>query len=735
MGRSQAARKAPAPAPDRTEKDLVRAVELHKVGNIGEAEPIYVRILKKHPNHGGALYLLGLICSVRGEHDRAIGLLEKAVAVSPNNGQAWSTYGSSLAAKWQLDKAIAAHRRAVAFQPNDPATLNSLAVALVTANAIEEAAGIYRKIISLQPEFVFSYFNLSIALQKQGKLGEAIMTLQKAIEICPTFAEAYCNLGLLYLAAGKKDEAIAAYRKAIEIKPDFPEALNNLGLPLSDDRNYEEAAKVYRKAVELRPGYADGVVNLAYTLRKLGRLEEAVEVCRKGIEANPNNRKAIIELANLRRHICDWNSFAEDQSRIMAMKGDVEPFVLLSVSPSPADQFACAKAWAEKAPRGVPFVHSRAGRPARIRLGYLSNDLRRHATAYLMAELFERHNRDLFEIYAYSYGYDDGSDVRQRLIRSFDRFTDVATVPDQLVAQQIHADGIEILVDLKGYTGGARTNILVNRPAPVQVNYVGYPGTMGADFIDYIIADNVVAPADHAAFFSEKIVQLPFCYQPNDSKRAISSRPMDRALFGLPEKAFVFCCFNGAYKITPTMFDIWMRLMKAVPGSVLWLLATQTAVEKNLRREAAARGIDPERLIFTEGLELSEHLARHRLADLFLDTLPINAHTTASDALWAGLPMVTCLGESFVGRVGASALRAVGLTELITQSLADYEAKALELATNPGKLAAIRQNLVQNGQKMPLFDIARYTQNLECAYLHMAELWRSGKAPEGFAVG
>jgi protein O-GlcNAc transferase len=412
----------------------------------------------------------------------------------------------------------------------------------------------------------------------------------------------------------------------------------------------------------------------------------------------------------------------------------VEPFVFLSTPGTAAQQLVTSQTWSAKLPRGQAFSHSAPRRPGRIRIGYLSADFRKHATAFLMAELFERHNRDRFEIYAYSYGYDDHSDVRQRLINAFDHFVEFRSTPLKESAQRIFEDDIDILIDLKGYTGGVRTEILVDRPAPIQVNYVGYPGTMGADFIDYIIGDPFVTPMEHQANYSEKIVQLPGSYQPNDTKRPISDKPFTRAQFGLPEQGFVFCSFNGAYKISPTFFAVWMRLLNATPGSVLWMLATNSIVEANLRREAAAHGVAPERLIFTPGLDNPEHLARHRFADLFVDTAPINAHTTASDALWAGLPVVTCAGEPFASRVAGSLLRAVGLPELITTRIEDYEALALQLAANPDRLREFRDRLARNRLSSPLFDIGSYTRALESAYQRMFDIRQAGQPPQAFAV-
>jgi predicted O-linked N-acetylglucosamine transferase (SPINDLY family) len=377
-------------------------------------------------------------------------------------------------------------------------------------------------------------------------------------------------------------------------------------------------------------------------------------------------------------------------------------------------------------------VRSRPG--GRVRIGYVSANFRAHAGAFLVVGLIEQHDRREFEIVGYSASPDDGSDARARLVSAFDRFVDISETGNWDAAQLVHDDAIDILVDLNGYQQGARTAIFAYRPAPIQTVFLGFPATTGADFIDYVIVDPFVVPRDQQPFFSERLVHLPDCYQCNDDKRAISQRMPSRTECGLPEEGFVFCCFNNAYKLTPDFFDIWMRLLRAVPGSVLWLLHDNRWARTNLGREAAARGVAPERIIFAPKLPNPDHLARHRLADLFLDTLPYNAHTTASDALWVGLPLVTCAGETFAGRVAGSLLRAIGLPELVTGSLEEYEALALRLARDGDLLAALRTRLAGSKWTHPLFDTERFARNIEAAYRQMWETWRAGRPPAAFTV-
>jgi predicted O-linked N-acetylglucosamine transferase (SPINDLY family) len=371
----------------------------------------------------------------------------------------------------------------------------------------------------------------------------------------------------------------------------------------------------------------------------------------------------------------------------------------------------------------------------KLRAAYLSADFHRHATAYLMAELFERHDRSRFEIIGVSFGVDDKSETRKRLVAAFDQFYDVRGKSDEEVAKLLHDLQVDIAIDLKGYTEDARPGILAFRPAPIQASYLGFPGTMGVEFIDYIIADKTVAPFEHQPFYMEKIVHLPDCYQVNDTKRKIAERTPTRQQAELPQQGFVFCCFNNNWKITPDVFGVWMRLLHAVEGSVLWLLGDNESTERNLRMEAQARGIDPVRIVFASRLPLDEHLARHRVADLFLDTLPYNAHTTASDALWAGLPVLTREGTAFAGRVAASLLHAIGLPELVTHSIEDYEALALRLARDPSLLQGYRNRLATNRLTHPLFDTERFRRHIEAAYLQMWEIWQRGEQPRSFAIG
>ena len=482
-----------------------------------------------------------------------------------------------------------------------------------------------------------------------------------------------------------------------------------------------------------------------------GKPDEAVACFRRTLELKPDHLSALGGLVHHLQSMCCWDNLKALSERLVAgvegaaeggSRFPVSPFSFLAL-PTPTttqQQLRCARHWTRcklkaisQPPRNAP-KRDRTSDSTRITVGYLSADFRSHATAWLAAELFEKHDRGRFAIFGYSYGPDDGSPMRRRLVKAFDRFVDVKDASFVEAAERIAADKVDILVDLKGYTQDARTQILALRPAPIQVNYLGYPGTMGAEFMDYILVDDFIVPPDQQPFFTEKLVHLPGCYQVNDSQREISPRIPSRSECGLPEEGFVFCCFNNSYKITPDVFGVWMELLKAVPGSVLWLLEGNHFVAANLYREASIRGVAAERLVFAPPKPLPEHLARHRLADLFLDTITSNAHTTASDALWAGLPVLTLAGRTFASRVAGSLLRTVGLPGLITTSLEDYQAMALRLARDPKQLARLRARLEANRKTCGLFDGEHFARGLQKAYAAMWEIHASGAQPRAFAV-
>jgi protein O-GlcNAc transferase len=770
-------RKIVAGDPDHWRGLHLLALIAHKQGQHPEALQLLDQCLRIKPDLAEAYSDLGVVLKEIGRLDDAREACEKAIVLKPDFPPVYSNLGNILRAKGELEPATMMYRKALSLQPDFPDALINLANVLVVmkhpeaalsaaegavrlvplhaeahvvlghalrqAKKPDEALKAYFRAIELRPEFGPVYSDLGCLLNDEGQHEEAIQAHERALELSPSYAEAHNNLGIALRGVGRFVESVQQFRRAIELNKDYAEAYSNLGTALDQLGQHKDAVASYRRAVALKPELSVAYVNLAGSLWEQGNIADAIASYAYSLAIDPDQPNATVDLYNLRRHACDWRDIGAQEEKILAntyRKGKpVPPFPVLNIHGDPAEEQFCAREWV-KGSRQVgqtAFDYAPLPSPAnprRLRIGYLSADFCRHATVSLIAELIEKHDRDRFEVFGYSYGRDDKSAMRHRISQAFDTFADLQTLPFPEAARRIHGDGIDILIDLKGYTTYARTEILAYRPAPIQVNYLGYPGTMGAPFIDYLIADAFVLPPASQLFFDEKIAYLPVCYQPNDTKRAIAKAVPSRAECGLPSEGFVFCSFNNTYKISPDIFDIWMRLLAAVPGSVFWLLKANPLVAENLAREATARGIHPDRLVFAPKADLADHLARHVHADLFMDTLPVNAHTTASDALWAGLPVLTCAGRSFASRVAGSLLQAVGLPELITSSFEEYEATALRLAKTPKELRGYRQRLTANRLTVPLFDIERYTRDLEAAFEQMAAIGAAGEAPRSFAV-
>jgi protein O-GlcNAc transferase len=639
----------------------------------------------------------------------------------------------------RLDRAIAHYEKAIALRPDYHEAHNNLGNAFHLLNQSEKAILRYENALQIKPDYAEAHWNLGTALRAVGRLDDAVASYEKAIAIRPNYHEAYNSLGNTLRALGRLDEALANYEKAGAIKPGYLEALVNQGNTLVALRREEAAISVYDRALVVRPNDADILAMRGDTLQRLHRDAEALACFDSALSGNPDHDLAFDGLAGLAILTCDWPRLASLRREVPARVANgryFNAFTFLAYSGDAKLQLACARRFIrhEVPVRPPQLWRGETWRNRKIRIVYVSCGFHMHPTAYLTAELIELHDRSRFEVLGISLGPDDRSDIRARLARAFDQFHDVRYKGDREVAALLNDLQIDIAVDRSGYIANARPGIFAARPAPIQVNYLGYPGTLGADFYDYILADATVLPFDRQPFYAEKIVHLPDSYQVNDSRRAVAAQTPTREEAGLPAEGFVFCCFNNSYKITPDVFDIWMRLLQRVEGSVLWLLRDREAAETNLRREAAARGIDPARLVFARRVPLEDHLARHRLADLFLDTLPYNAHTTASDALWMGLPVITCCGQSFAGRVAASLLRAIGMPDLVTPDLDEYERLALRIALEPSLSQELRERLRQNRLSQPLFDTDRYRQHIEAAYIRMWERWQRGEDPESFSV-
>lgn len=732
---------------------------LRDQGKLNEAVACCRRALELNPDYAEAHNNLGNLLRDQGKLDEAVSCYHRAMELKPNFPEAHSNLGNALRDQGRLDEAAAFYRRALELNPDYAEAHNNLGNALTEQGKLDEAVVRCRRALELKPDYAGAYNNLGNALKEQRKLDEAIACYRRALELKPDYAMAHNNLGNALTEQsnslkeqGKLDEAVACYRRALELKPDLAEAHNNLGNALRGQGKLDEAVACYRRALELKPDFARSYDNLASVLTDQGKLAEAVACYRRALELKPDYLAPLSPLAHQLQYLCSWEGLDVLSRRVIDLvdgnadggtNSPVSPFIFLALStPTTAEQqLRCARRWVDHllktngGPARAPALHRPSDPKSKITIGYLSANFQTHAVAWLTAELFEKHDHGRFSICGYSYGPDDRSPMRRRLVNAFDRFVDLKNVSFADAAQRIAADNVDIVIDLMGHTKDTRTQILAFRPAPIQVNYLGYPGTMGASFMDYILVDDYIVPPDQQPFFAEKLVHLPGCFQVNDSQREISSRTPSRVECGLPENGFVFCSFNNSYKITPDVFDVWMRLLKAVPGSVLWLPEGNRFVSANLRREARNRGVAAERLVFaTPEPLMSDHLARHRVADLFLDTFPYNAHTTASDALWAGLPVLTLAGQTFASRVAGSLLRTLGLPELITTSLEDYERAALQLASDRDRLGNLRARLEANRKTSGLFDGGHFARNLEKAYVTMWEIHASGSEPRAFAV-
>lgn len=652
------------------------------------AQSILTELHRLSPVHPDILFLLGASTSMLGERVAAIKLYDKLLKITPDFVPALNAKGLDLAALGKQVEALAAFDAALRVAPQFMDAL------LNKATVLTEIGRYHESVELLQPHREIQHpqlqLNLGTAYFYLGDFASAERCTEAALQHNPQVSGAFALKGAICLKQKKLPQAMIYCQQAAALDPDDASIRNNISVILSEQGCFAEAGQSYEQTLKLDSKYPFARGSLLHARMKavewVGYAELIAEIC-VGVEAG---------------------------------RKESDPFSLLATNIGAQPQKRCAELYvAARYPVVAPYTSWKPVDDGKIRVAYLSADFFNHATAFLMAELFELHDRNRFEIIGVCYGRSPDDDMRRRVSGAFDQFHEVADKSDREIAELIHSLSIDIAVDLKGHTTDTRLGILAYRPAPIQVHYLGYPGTTGAPFMDYLIADPVLIPPEHQSHYTEKIAYLPDCYQVNDSKRQISDRLFTRTELGLPETGFVFCSFNNNFKITPDLFDVWMNLIKRVDGSVLWLFQDNPTAAENLRKEAETRGVQGHRLVFGERMPLAEHLARQRCADLFLDAWYCNAHTTASDALWAGLPIITKLGETFAGRVAASLLAAMGLPELITGTVQGYEELAYELATNPVKLKRIKQRLVDNRLTTPLFDTQRFTNNLEVLYEQM----------------
>lgn len=678
-----------------------RAHALHRAGRLDAARALCLQTLRLRPHQLQATTLLGIIAAQTGDPARAVALFGEVLLLDPKNVAAHNNQGNALRALRQPQAAVASYDKALELQPLNAATHNSRGKALFDLNRHEDALASHDRAIALQADYAAAHFERGRALLELMRHEAAVASLDRAIALGFKLPGAWYVRGNALYSLERFAAAVASYDQAITLEPKDARAYHNRGNALSMLGQYESAIASYDEAIALDPRIIS-----SHGARLHARMQ-----------------------------IADWRDFVPAVTRLAARiernEAASNPFVVLSLCDSPPLQRQAARSWVREKcpPNGSLPALPAPSRRERIRIGYFSADFRAHAIASLTAGLFETHDRSRFELTAFAFGADTQDEMRQRIAAACEHFLEVRAQSDNEIARLARSLGIDIAVDLGGFTRGSRPRILALRPAPLQVSYLGYLGTMSADYIDYLIADDTIVPQAARPHYAEKIVYLP-SYQVNDALRRIAARRFSREELGLPPTGFVFSCLNSTYKLTPGTFDGWMRILARVPDSVLYLLGGSETLERNLRREAQARGLAPQRLVFAARLPPAEYLARYRTADLFLDTLPYNAGTTASDALWAGLPVLTCMGAAFAGRVGASVLTAVGLPELIAATPAEYEQLAVELASDPQRLAGIRAKLADSLATAPLFDTAASVRNLEAAYERMYDRYVAGLAPE-----
>ena len=717
------------------------AVAQQALGKQQAAESTLKEIIQRLPENIDAKLMLSRLLLSQNRYQEVLQIYEQIAQSNPVIFEVHCNRAAVFNEIGKYESAVASARTALEINPSDINAHLNHGNALFNLNKYDEACTAYHRVLHADPNNVGGLTGLGNAFVELKRNDEALAIYQRLIENNAGHEGALVGRANLYFEAKQYEQALADYDRALSVRPDLAKAWYGRGNVFLRLKRYDEALIGFEKALSLKPTSAEAWLGRGNVFSDVKKYDEALGSYDKALALKPDLTWARGLRLHAKMHLCNWDNFDTECKQLVSslMQGQLAtpPFQLLAVQSSSADQLECAKLFVkETCPpsansiwRGERYNHDR------IRVAYFSTDFHEHAISYLSAGMFERHDRSRFEITAISLGPDIESNMRRRLKAGFDRFISVGERSDKEIAELIKDLEIDIAVDLNGFTQHARTSVFAMRPAPIQVNYLGYPSTMGADYIDYLIADQVLIQKPDQKHYTEKIAYLPNSYQVNNSERDIADSVFTREDMGLPPSGFIFCCFNNGYKITPAVFDRWMQVLKSVDGSVLWLLKENETSASNLRRQASARGVGSERLVFAGRLPLSQHLARHRLADLFLDTLPYNAHTTASDALWSGLPVLTQIGATFAGRVAASLLTAVGLPELITTTSENYVARAVELATNVKKLEAIKQQLENNRLTKPLFDTEQFTRHIEAAYSAMHERHRVGLAADYIHAG
>jgi len=721
---------------------LGQAISAFQTNNFEEAYRLCDLVLQQDGNNVVALHLFGILDALRRNFPKALNSLDRALALNPHNADLYVDKGKVLAETGQPEDALLCFDKALAINGGHPVALDLKASILLMLKRPADTLEIFDRLLQIAPFRSRTLNNRGLALTELGRYDGAVESFRLAAASDSRNPEIWINLGNVLCKSKSYNDALAAYGSALQINPNFAEAWLGSGNALASLRRYEEALAAADKALANKPKLAE-----AWDLRGgiYATLRKPEESARAYAEAMREDRQLPFvkgHLLHQKMRCCDWSDIepiiAEIESDIGLNKPSAEPFGLLGiVSSEQSLQRAARLCGARMYPGDLAAKITYAPaerRSGKIRVGYLSGEFRHHAIAHLLTGVLEEHDRSGFEVFILDNGWDDKSDVRRRIDATANQVIDITKLGDAAAVDTIRKAGIDILVNINGYLDDHRMGVFARRAAPIQVNYLGFPGTFGCDYIDYIIGDRFVIPEDQRSFYTEKVVQLPYCYQPNDCTKKIGTTIFKRQELGLPEQGFVFCCFNNSYKIVPHVFDSWTRILKRIDGSVLWLFKSNALAPSNLVKEALVRGISPDRLIFADRLPLADHLARHQSAGLFLDTLPYNAHTTASDALWTGLPVLTQTGTTFPGRVATSLLNAVGVPELAVRTQRDYEDMAVHLATHPTELAILKDKLLKNKPTAPLFNTKQYARHIEAAFRAMFDRYTRGLTPEHIVI-
>ena len=722
-----------APTPLNSKVDSI--IELFSSGHIIEALNTVQTLISQYPNEALLHNISGVCYKATGQLELAAQSFNRAVEIKSDFADAHYNLGLTLQELNQLDDAVKCYLKTLTIKPDYAEAYNNLGVTLKDLDQLDEAVKCYEKALIIKPDYPEAHNNLGNALKNLGRASKAVECFERMLTIDPGNAEGHNNLGNTLYILGQPNAAGKSYMKALAIEPDYAEAHNNLGITLNDLGRFEDAEASYHKALAIAPHFPEAHSNLGDLLTDLKRLDEALVSYESAFNLKPDIIFLLGKLLHTKMHLCLWDDLSsmldELQGKINNNEKVIPPFPMLGLIDDPELQRKATKIFINKhhpknhdLPRIALYPKHK-----KIRIGYFSADFRGHPVAALTAELYEVHDRGQFEIHAFSYGPETNDKMHLRIKAGVDHFHDVLTMSYKDVAMLARSLEIDIAVDLGGPTTNSRTGIFAMSAAPIQASYIGYIGTMGVNYYDYLVADQTMIPEKNQKYYAEKIVYLP-SFQVNDSTQSPPSTILTRQDVGLPETGFVFCCFNNNFKITPTTFDSWGRILEKVKDSVLLIYVGNESAQINLTKEIILRGIDPSRLIFGKRLSKSEYLARYRVADLFLDTQPYNAGTTASDALRMGLPVLTCMGNSFANRHAASIITALNLPELITTTEEAYESLAIDLATDPEKLKIIKDKLVSNLSTAPLYDTALFARNLESAYSMMYDRYQRGLDPD-----